>query len=33
MKGTEAVTLQFCIELDKVWPGGHALLVLTTHHW
>jgi len=24
--------LKFCIELDKVWPGGHALLLLTGDH-
>jgi len=25
--------LKFCSGLDKVWPGGHALLVLTGDHW
>jgi len=29
---TELVTLKFCGELDKVWPGGHVLLVLTANH-
>jgi len=33
MKRTEVVPLNFCSELDKVWPGGHALLVLASHHW
>jgi len=32
MKRIEVVTLKFCSELDKVWAGGHALLVLTAHH-
>jgi len=32
MKRTEVVTLKFCSELGKVWPGGHAFLVLTAHH-
>jgi len=34
MKRTEVVVLplKFCSELDKVWPGGHALLVLTGEH-
>jgi len=27
------VTLKFCSELDKVWPGGHALQALTANHW
>jgi len=25
-------TLQFCRELDKVWPEMHALLALTERH-
>ena len=29
MKRTEVVTLKFCSELYKVWPGGHVLLVPT----
>jgi len=33
MKRTEMITLKFFIELDKVWPEGHALLALTAHHW
>jgi len=27
----EVVTLKLCSELDKVWSGGHGLLVVTTH--
>jgi len=27
------VPLKFCSELDKVWPGWRALLVLTGDHW
>jgi len=26
-------TLQFCSELDEVWPEMHALLTLTERHW
>jgi len=26
------VPLKFCSELDKVWPGWRALLVLTGDH-
>jgi len=33
MKRIEVVPLIFCNELDKPWPGGHALLVLTGDHW
>jgi len=29
MKRTEMATLQFCSQLDKVWPEMHALLALT----
>jgi len=25
--------LKIFIELDKVWPAGHALLSLTARHW
>jgi len=32
MKRTEMVALKFFIELDKVWPEEHALLVLTARH-
>jgi len=32
MKRTEVVPLKYCSELDKVQPGGHALLVLTGDH-
>jgi len=32
MKRTEVGALKFCSELDKAWPGGHALLVLTGDH-
>jgi len=33
MKRTKVEPLKFCSELDKVWPGRHALLVLTGDHW
>jgi len=29
MERKEVVALTFCSELDKVWVGGYALLVLT----
>jgi len=29
---TEMVTIKIFIELDKVWPAVHALLVLTASH-
>jgi len=29
MKRTEMATSKFIIEIDKVWPAGHALLALT----
>jgi len=32
MKRTGVVTVKFCSELDKVWLGEHALLVLTGGH-
>jgi len=32
MKRTEVVPLNFCSELDKVWSGWHAMLVLTGDH-
>jgi len=32
MKTAEVIPLKFCSELAKVWPGGHALLVLTGDH-
>jgi len=32
MKKTEVVPLKFCSERGKVWPVGHAVLVLTEDH-
>jgi len=26
------ITFKFYSEIDKVYPGGHALLVRTAHH-
>jgi len=31
MKRTEMATIQFCSELDKVWPLNACLLALTGH--
>jgi len=32
MKKTEVKTFKFCSELDQLWPGGLALLVLKVQH-
>jgi len=32
MKTTDAVPLKFCSELNKVRPGRHTFLVLTSDH-